>query len=116
MKFNEKITFARKNKGWTQSHVGDLIGVSRDLIGKYERGDLNPPLEVATKISEVLDCSLDYLVGLREENPEKSPDAIPGRLKPVLTKFEQLSPADRTLILSVMDAFIAKAKLQSITE
>jgi transcriptional regulator with XRE-family HTH domain len=116
MTFNEKITIARKNKGWTQSHVGDLIGVSRDLIGKYERGDLNPPLEVATKIAEVLDCSLDYLVGLREDNPEKSPDAIPGRFKPILAKFEQLPPADRALIVTVMDALIIKTKFQSIQE
>jgi transcriptional regulator with XRE-family HTH domain len=113
MKFNEKIALARKNKGWTQNHVGDLIGVSRDLIGKYERGDLNPPLEVATKIAEVLECSLDYLVGLTTINAEKSPDTIPGRLKPALNKFEQLSPADRTLIVTVMDALIIKANNNS---
>lgn len=114
MTFNEKITLARKNKDWTQSEVADLIGVASGLIGKYERAEITPPLEVATRLAEVLDCSLDYLVGLVEINPEKSQDSIPGRLKPALTKLEQLSPADRTLILSVMDAFIAKAKLQSM--
>src|SRR5688572_9294723 len=111
MTFNEKITLARKNKGWKQNMVADLIGVSSGLIGKYERAEITPPLEVAAKLAEVLDCSLDYLVGLTEENPEKSQDSIPGRLKPMLARFEQLSPADRTLIVSVMDAFIAKAKL-----
>jgi transcriptional regulator with XRE-family HTH domain len=112
MTFKEKITSARKNKNWTQNQLGNLIGVSRDLIGRYERGDANPPLEVATKIAEVLDCSLDYLVGLTEENREKSPDSVPGKLKPVLTKLEQLSPAERSLIVTVMDAFIAQKKQQ----
>lgn len=116
MPLNEKIIAARKNRGWTQFELANLVGVSRDMIGKYERADVTPPLEVAISLAEVLDCSLDYLVGLTEENPEKSQDSIPGRLKPMLAKFEQLSPADRTLIVSVMDAFIAKAKLQSITE
>jgi transcriptional regulator with XRE-family HTH domain len=86
------------------------------MIGKYERGEITPPLEVATKIAEVLDCSLDYLVGLVEINPEKPEDSVSGRLKPMLAKLEQLSPADRTLISSVMDAFIVKAKYQSIKE
>jgi transcriptional regulator with XRE-family HTH domain len=116
MTFNEKVTQGRKNKGWTQSQMGDLIGASRDLVGKYERGDINPPLEVAARIAEVLDYSLDYLVGLTAENLEKPQDAIPGRLKPILTKFEQLSPADRTLIVTVMDALIMKAKIQSMQE
>ena len=116
MTFNEKITLARKNKNWKQNQLADLVGVSRDLIGRYERGDTNPPLEVATRIAEVLDCSLDYLVGLTAENSEKPQDSIPGRLKPVLTKFEQLSPADRTLIVTVMDALIMKAKIQSMQE
>jgi len=116
MPLNEKIIAARKNRGWTQSELAALVGVSRDMIGKYERADVTPPLEVATSLAEVLDCSLDYLVGLREDNPEKSPDAIPGRLKPVLTKFEQLSPADRTLIVTVIDALIIKAKSQLIQE
>ena len=116
MAFNERVTLARENKGLTRVELGNLIGVSNNMIGKYERAEITPPLEVATKIAEVLDCSLDYLVGLTEENPGKSQDSIPGRLKPILTKFEQLSPADRTLIVSVMDAFIAKAKLQLIIE
>jgi transcriptional regulator with XRE-family HTH domain len=116
MAFNERVTLVREKKGLTRVELGNLIGVSNNMIGKYERGETTPPLEIATKIAEVLDCSLDYLVGLAEENTEKSQDSIPGRLKPALTKLEQLSPADRTLILSVMDAFIAKAKLQSIKE
>ncbi|SFD83662.1 Helix-turn-helix [Chitinophaga sp. CF118] len=116
MIFNDRVALAREKKGLTRVELEKLIGVSNNMIGKYERGEITPPLGVATKIAEVLDCSLDYLVGLTEENNEKSQDEIPGRLKPALAKFEQLSPADRTLIMSVMDAFIVKAKVQSIKE
>ena len=116
MVFNDRLVSVRENKGLSRVELGNLIGVSNNMIGKYERGEITPPLEVATKIAEVLDCSLDYLVGLTEENIEKSQDEIPGRLKPALAKLEQLSPADRTLIMSVMDAFIVKAKVQSTKE
>ena len=113
MVFKERVALIRESRGMTRVELGNLIGLSNNMVGKYERGEITPPLEVATQIAEVLDCSLDYLVGLKEENPEKSQDEIPGRLKPALAKLEQLSPADRTLIMSVMDAFIVKAKVQS---
>jgi len=33
------------------------------MVGKYERGDASPSIEVAKKIADALEVSLDYLVG-----------------------------------------------------
>jgi hypothetical protein len=55
----------------------------------------------------VLNCSLDYLVGLTSEKSNKSAEVIPGKLKPLLAKLEQLSPADRAVALRVIDALIS---------
>lgn len=109
MKFNEKIFHARKNKGWKQGELADLIGVASNMIGKYERGEASPPLETAKRLSEVLECSLDYLVGLTDTNPEKPAGGISGEFKPIMSKLKQLSTADRAIIISVIDAFIAQA-------
>jgi transcriptional regulator with XRE-family HTH domain len=111
MTLGQRITLGRKNKNWTQGELGELVSASRDVIGKYERGEINPPLEVAAKIAEVLDFSLDYLAGIKDENPAKNHESIPGQLKPLLAKLAQLSPADRTLITTVVDALIVRAKL-----
>ena len=35
---------------------------SGDIIGKYERGENMPSIEVAAKIAEALNVTLDYLV------------------------------------------------------
>jgi transcriptional regulator with XRE-family HTH domain len=34
-----------------------------DIIGKYERNEVKPSIEVAAKIANALEVSLDYLVG-----------------------------------------------------
>lgn len=39
------------------------MGTSADILGRYERGEVTPPMEVASKLAEVLDVSLDYLSG-----------------------------------------------------
>jgi transcriptional regulator with XRE-family HTH domain len=111
MTLGQKINLARKNKGWTQGELGELVNVASSLIGKYERGEINPPLEVATKIAKMLDSSLDYLTGMTDENPVKPKDGISGQLKLLLVKLEQLSSADRTLITTVIDALITRAKV-----
>lgn len=38
----DEIRTARERAGWTQAHLGDLVGVSMRSIGNYERGDTIP--------------------------------------------------------------------------
>ncbi|WP_262485836.1 helix-turn-helix domain-containing protein [Cyclobacterium lianum] len=39
------------------------MGASREIIGKYERGDAVPFIEAAKKIADAFGVSLDFLVG-----------------------------------------------------
>ncbi len=40
-----------------------IIGTSGDVIGRYERGDITPSVDVVAKIADVLEVSVDYLIG-----------------------------------------------------
>ena len=53
----------RKKKGLSQAALGKLIGTSGDVIGRYERGDIKPSIEVVAKIADALEVSVDYLIG-----------------------------------------------------
>lgn len=46
-----------------RGELGKAVGTSGDIIGKYERNEVKPSVEVAAKIADVLEVSLDYLVG-----------------------------------------------------
>ena len=110
MTFGQKITLARKAKQWTQTELGDAIGTSRDIIGKYERDEIKPSIEVAAKMADVLDSSLDYLV--RGINPEERTTISPNLIQQ-FSKLEKLSLAHKDHIIAVIDAFEAKEKLHS---
>ena len=47
----------------SQADLGDKVGVSREIIGRYERNEVSPSIEVAIRIAEILNISLDYLAG-----------------------------------------------------
>ena len=53
----------RKEKDWSQTDLANESGVSREMIGKYERGEAIPSVDAAKKIADALEVSLDFLVG-----------------------------------------------------
>lgn len=63
MEIGRIITTLRKQKDWSQTELATKSGVSREMIGKYERGEAVPSIEAAKKIANAFDVSLDYLVG-----------------------------------------------------
>jgi transcriptional regulator with XRE-family HTH domain len=40
-----------------------MVKTSGDIIGRYERDEVTPSVEVASKLADALDVSLDYLSG-----------------------------------------------------
>ena len=105
MQLGQKIVRLRKQKKLSQAEVAQAVGVSRDAISKYERGDIVPSVENAKKIAEVLDVSLDYLVS----NEEKQTVIDNGMLQRIV-EIQKLSDPERNVILSVIDAFIRDTK------
>jgi len=63
MKTSKNIAELRKKMNWSQSELADKTGISQVMVGKYERGDAVPSLEVAKKIADAFEVSLDSLVG-----------------------------------------------------
>lgn len=66
MTFGERIIKARKAKKMSQNQLGKIAGMSGDILGKYERGEMKPSIDTAQKIATSLEVSLDYLVGTGE--------------------------------------------------
>jgi transcriptional regulator with XRE-family HTH domain len=107
MSFGEKTALKRKAKNWTQTDLGNAIGTGRDIIGKYERDEINPSIEVAAKIADALDCSLDYLARDREQpNTELS---FPSELIQKIEILNNLTSADKEHIFAIIDAFYVKS-------
>lgn len=63
MDFGDIMMLIRKKKGLSQVALGKAIGTSGDVIGRYERGDIKPSIDVVAKIADALEVSVDYLIG-----------------------------------------------------
>lgn len=59
---------ARVNKGYTQKKSAELIGVTEDTIGNWERGKSYPDALHIRKIEEVYGVRYDNLIFLPRKN------------------------------------------------
>ena len=59
----EKITEERKKNGWSQEEMAEKLSVSRQAVSKWECGQSCPSIENLCVISEILDVSIDTLIG-----------------------------------------------------
>jgi len=103
MLFGERLALVRKNKKISQEEIAKLIGVHAPVIGRYERGEVKPSIEIAAKIAEALNVSLDYLVGNTDLLLDKS---ILNRIM----DMQKLTAEDQKHLLIMMDAFLRDAK------
>ena len=59
----ERITQVRKMAGMSQSEFAEKINKSLRTVQKYESGEIDMPVSVLTQVAEVLNTSLNFLVG-----------------------------------------------------
>jgi transcriptional regulator with XRE-family HTH domain len=107
MNFGSIVVELRKEQKISQTNLADQLGIHKNVLGRYERNEVLPSIEIARKISDILDVSLDYLTG----KADLQMDNITRDRILEVSNFEE---TDRNHIFSVIDAFIAKRKIQSI--
>jgi transcriptional regulator with XRE-family HTH domain len=61
-RLKDVIKKARKSKGYSQSHLGKLIGNWGTYVGQIEKGDRTPSEKVCKKLATVLDLDLKELL------------------------------------------------------
>ncbi len=71
MSLSDNMLLIRKKKGFSQADLGKMIGTSGDVVGRYERGDISPSVEVVSKIADALEVSVDYLLGKTKMEMDK---------------------------------------------
>jgi CYTH domain-containing protein/DNA-binding XRE family transcriptional regulator len=67
--FGEKIYKLRRQRGFSQNELGELLGLSGKTVSKWENGGAKPQLDTVTKISRIFGISVDELLFV-EDTPK----------------------------------------------
>lgn len=104
MMIDKQITLLRKERNWSQAELASKTDVSQVMVGKYERGDATPSIEVAKKMADAFGVSLDFLVG---EGQNAAFD------KKTLKRIEDIQALDtdtQKVLFNIIDTYLRDAK------
>ena len=63
MAFYQRLKDLKEDADLTQAEVSEIIEVSANHYGKYERGETDIPFSKAIKLADYYNVSLDYIAG-----------------------------------------------------
>lgn len=65
-----RLVELRKEKGYSQEELAERLGVSRQAVSKWERGESSPDTDNLIELAKLYNISLDDLLLLNKENIE----------------------------------------------
>lgn len=120
-----RLKMYRKQNGLTQEDVAEQLGVSRQAVAKWERGETMPDIESCIKLADLYETTVDMLVRDLEESEHGNGKHIFGCSKinskgqitlPVKCRdIFNLKPGDNILVLGDEEKGIALINLGSIS-
>jgi len=103
MTLGQRIADLRKKDKVSQSELGKRVGTSGDIIGRYERDEVKPSIEVASRIADELNTSLDFLMGKTEFELDKA-------LIKRVVEIQSLPEEDKSHILYTLDGLLQNVR------
>lgn len=108
--YGKKLKECREEKEISQSELARLLGVHHSIIGKYERDEVKPSIDVVKNMSAVLDTTVGYLLGESKKHEVLKDTAMLKRLNDIANFPDE----DKKHILYTLDALIKNVKLKAI--
>lgn len=111
----KRIKNRRLELNLTQSDIKQKTGISTGNLSDIERGRSAPSASALCELSDVLECSVDYILFGRSRNTDNSKlSDIREQLTPVqelvLSSLLELDPIDQEEILDIIEMKIRRKK------
>jgi len=104
MNIGSKISQLRKEKNWSQGDLAQRLDASREIIGKYERGENLPSIEMVAKMAKEFGVTVDFLIG-EGENAALDKDTV-NRINDI----QRMDGETRNILFNVIDTYIQNFK------
>ena len=89
------------------SWLKEVKYLSREIIGRYERNDATLSIDIAKRMADAFEVSLDYLVGKAKEKLDQA------TLNRVL-EINKQEPKEKEMVFVFLDSFLTRTKLRGL--
>jgi transcriptional regulator with XRE-family HTH domain len=103
IKLGKRLASFRKQAGFTQQSLADVMGMEQSVIASYEIARRRMPMSQVKRFSEVLNVSILDLI---EERETKSKPGPTPKLNRQLSQISELPRSEQQLVSKLLERFI----------
>lgn len=101
MSFGRNLERIRKGRKISQAKLGEILGLTQQMVSSYEKDLSSPNVEVLVKIADYFNVSIDSLV----EHVVTKPDEDNSESR-FLRYFENLNEQDRDKCITIVQTLL----------
>lgn len=112
--FKERLKLLREARNMTQVRLAQLVGVDPKVYNRWERGMATPKFEGIVKLADILQVTLDELVGrtvlsadIKIRNHE---------LHQLCQQADNLPDEDQQALIRILDSMVKKAGMGKLMQ
>lgn len=110
--FAERLRTLREARKMTQTRLAALLEIDPRVYNRWERGTATPQLDTVVRIAQLLQVSLDELVGL--EAMHSAPAVHNPKLAALYQQVDTLSDEDQQALVVLLDSLIKRAQMSKV--
>ena len=103
MGISDRLINLRKERKLAQGELAKKVEIHPNILGRYERGETTPNIEIVSKLADALRVSVDYLIG-------KTDIEVDRVILDKVISIQKLPKEDRHCIMYSLDGLIQHAK------
>lgn len=111
MTLGEKLKELRTEKNWKQDAIAIDIGTDKRTISLYENDKISPSIETISKIAQVYNISIDYL--LINDYPRRPLYLKDNSIVEKLQYFESLTQQEKEAVFMIIEGLSFKNKIKT---
>ncbi len=109
--FGQRLFDARQQKGLSQTHVAEALGITQPSYADWERCSVSLKPEYLPKLAQVLDVSVDYLLDI-EPRP-RSGSGPTGKVRQVFEAVSQMPRYQQQRVIAIVEDMIVAQRAKA---
>lgn len=106
IEIGKRIRQRRKELGFSQTDIYDKCDITSGALSKIENGKITPSVVAFFKLSEILECDMNWLATGNSSHLQNSKECDQENL--LLNGFKQLSADDQSELLEILQMKLRK--------
>jgi len=104
----KRIAQLRKEQGWPQQQLADMLGIAQQTLGHYEMARLRVPASMLPQLAQIFKVGVDELIGM-PQTKTRSKRGPASQLQQHMERISQLPKTQQKFVLQMLDTVLAQA-------